>query len=67
MVTMHAIAFDFSQSKHSQMCKCLSKHENSLSEHEEGLNNLDHSKMYRKLFLSFSLIMYPGNSTHYHA
>ena len=42
VVTMYAIAFYFIQSKHLQMCK-------GLSEHEKGLSDLDHSKMYRKL------------------
>ena len=37
-------AYYFSQSKHSQMCKRLSKHEKGLSEHENGSSDLNHSK-----------------------
>ena len=52
----------FSQSKHLQMCKGLSKHEKGLSEHKKGLSDLDHSKMYRKLTLPLS--KFYDNNTH---
>ena len=47
---MHIMAFYFSQPKHLQICK-------GLSNHEKGLSDLDHSKMYGKLPLlaSYSL------------
>ena len=55
----------FNQSKCSQSCKGLSKHEKGLSEHEKGLSkhekglsDLNHSKMYRQFITKGSKVSY---------
>ena len=52
-----AIRQYLSQSKYSLICK----HEKSLSEHEKGLSDLNHIKMYREYISQKGLGKYKSN------